>query len=88
MRTSTNQRGFSQIIIFVLVAIVIAAGVVSYRLLNAGATLSGDVGVNQGVPKKISSSKDLSQATTALDETAVDSAVNTDQLDADIAALL
>jgi hypothetical protein len=90
--TKFDQRGVGFFATFVLLAVLVAVGLIGYKVVS-NTNAKNDVAITGGtsksaVPKTIHSSADLQQASSALDATNIDSSVNPDQLDADLNALL
>lgn len=90
MRISLNQRGAGHIVLLVAVTVVVAAGIVGYRVMqnnSPDATSRGSSKAEKPVPAKIDSKSDLQQASKALNSTDIDSSVNPNQLSSDLNGL-
>lgn len=86
----SNQQGFG--FVFLLLAIVVV-GVVAFaavRVMGSDSPSSETASLTTKVkvPAKIKNQADLKQASSALEQTPVESGVNADQLDSDLNALL
>lgn len=86
----TNQQGFG--FVFLLLALVVV-GVVAFaavRVMGSNKTsdATASLTTKANVPAKIKNQADLQKASSALEQTPVDSGVNADQLDSDLNALL
>lgn len=82
------QSGFGLLPLFLIIAVVASAGIMSYRLVTNDTELVTSQNATAVVPKSIKTKADVTQATKVLDATSVDNSINPDQLDADISALL
>lgn len=91
-RTTLNQVGSSALLAFLAIAIIAAAGIVGYRVIQnndtASNTPSSSANKSSSDSAKINSTNDVKNASKDLESTNVDSQVNTDQLDSDINAIL
>lgn len=86
-----NQKGTSPFFVLFAVAVVVVVGVVCYRVLNNTQTETPQYPVaenQQDVPEQFKTKADVQQAHKALDNTAIDSNVNPNQLDSDLESLL
>ena len=86
----TNQQGFG--FVFLLLALVVV-GVVAFAAVrvmgnNKTSDATASLTTKANVPAKIKNQADLQKASSALEQTPVDSGVNADQLDSDLNALL
>lgn len=86
----TNQQGFG--FVFLLLALVVV-GVVAFAAVrvmgnNKTSSETASLTTKANVPAKIKNQADLLKASSALEQTPVDSGVNADQLDSDLNALL
>lgn len=84
-----NQRGSSHLVLVIAVLSLVGISAVGYQVMNASDQAPPSViSTKTGEPDSIKSSADLSRASAALEDTSIDGAVNPDQLDSDIEALL
>jgi hypothetical protein len=84
-----TQQGFGFLPLFLVAAVIVGAGVISYRLVaNNDAGVVTSQNATAAVPKVIKTKADVTSATKLLDDTSIADSVNPDQLDADISALL
>jgi len=90
MSLHRNQQGFGHLVAFLIIATVLAVGVVGYRVSrNATATTTpSNPVVSNAVPKTLKTKADLTKADKSLDATPIDSSVNPNQLDNDLNSLL
>ena len=86
----TNQSGFAFIALLLAVVVVGAVAFAVVRIQGSAANVSSAsvLTTRTKAPTKISSPSDLKRASSALDETPVDSGVNPDQLNDDLDSLL
>ena len=83
-----NQTGFSIVVVLLALAVVGLAAFAVLRIKNSEVPDQPAVTSQSAVPETIESKEDLQQASDALDETAIDEGMNSDQLDSDIDSLL
>ena len=83
--TYRNQRGSSHLVLLVLVFVVVAIGLIGVRVLNHQNVTTAST---TPAPAAIKSSTDIDQASKSLDGTAIDSSLNTDNLDKDLSTVL
>ncbi len=91
MKYSLNQRGSSQLVAILAVAVIAAVGVVGYRVVSQPSNEQSSTPVvssSAKVPTTIKSKSDVRKADAALNSTAIDSSVNPNQLDSDLNSLL
>jgi predicted negative regulator of RcsB-dependent stress response len=84
-----NEHGIGHILAFVAVAVIVAVGLVGYRVMqndSTGSTVT--TSSSHAVPKTIKTKADVQKASKALDSTAIDGAVNPNELDNDLNSLL
>ncbi len=92
MTTTNNQKGFA-VLEFLIIAVVLGVlVVVGYRVLNKTGNVA-DTSVNSTVvsvvmPTKITTKAEAKKTAAALDQTPIDSQLNTAQLDSSIKSLL
>ena len=86
MQTSKlNQQGLAPLLLVVLVAMVLAAGYVGYKVTQNSKPNSE---ITSHTVQQIKTKADLNKAASTLDQTALDEDLNPSQLDADIDSLL
>ncbi len=84
-----NQRGSSHLVLVIAVLSLVVISAVGYQVMNSSNEPSSSVNSSKtGEPDSIKSSADLKRASAALEDTSIDGAVDPDQLDSDINALL
>ena len=92
MKFFTNQRGSSHVVLVLAVVVIAAVGIIGYRVTQnqdpAAVSTSTTPATTSEDSGAINSKADLKDAEASLDNTAIDSSVNPDQLDDDINALL
>lgn len=89
MKISTNQRGSSHVMIFLVLGLIVIVGLVAFRVNSAEAPTVATTLPSRSTdaPKDIKSTADLRKAESALDETQIDGTVNPNKLDEDLNAL-
>ena len=92
MSKSSNQTGFTVLELLIVLVILSVIGLVGLKVVNSNATLSsttsGVATQTTKIPTKITSTADLQQASTALDQTQIDSQLDPTSLDTSIKSLL
>lgn len=84
----TNQRGIAHLALLLVVAVVLAAGLVGYRVMNTSKTTDNGSSTSNTVSAKLKTKADVTKAANELEATNVDSTVSPDELDSDINSLL
>jgi uncharacterized protein HemX len=91
MKVTRNQQGIGHFAGLVVILVVLAIGVVGYRVVrsNSDSQISNNDSTlsSNSVPKAIKDTADVTKADKALDATSIDSSVNPNQLDSDLNAL-
>ncbi len=89
MSLRLNQQGNTLMLVFVGIAVILAVGVVGYRISQGDTQLAGNAPVNSSkAPNTIKTTADLKKADKSLDATPIDGDVNPNQLDDDLNAVL
>ncbi len=89
MSLHRNQIGSMHLFVVVAVGVILAVGVIGYRISQSDTHLAGNAPVNSSKgPAKIKTTADLKKADKALDATPIDGDVNPNQLDTDLNAVL
>ncbi len=89
MRLHTNQHGNTHLVAFLAIGVILAVGLVGYRISQNDTHLAGNAPVSTSTePKTIKSTADVQKASKALDATAIDGDVNPNKLDDDLNAIL
>ncbi|HZP55830.1 MAG TPA: hypothetical protein VFB03_03625 [Candidatus Saccharimonadales bacterium] len=88
MKTKKNNLGFGVFELFLFLAILLAVGLVAYRVYNSHNSASNSVSTSTTPANKTTSAADVKAASQSLDAQSIDKSLDPSQLDDAVQSLL